>query len=126
MKWLHKKELKDINSLKKVEETFGIKFPSDYQNIVLENKAATPSPNTVDTSRQTGKAFGELLNFNLDENEKNTWVVCTMQQNPNPRKLIATKIEREQFSVLFKGDKKRIFLPLVTEIQLKNLFVKNL
>lgn len=43
---------------------------------------------------------------------KNTWVVCTMQQNPGPGKLIPTKFsgEREQFSVLFKGDKERIFL----------------
>ncbi|WP_435523823.1 hypothetical protein [Chryseobacterium indoltheticum] len=43
---------------------------------------------------------------------KNTWVVCTMQQNPGPGKLIATNFpgEREQFSVLFKGDKERIFL----------------
>lgn len=43
---------------------------------------------------------------------KNTWVVCTMQQNPTPGKLIATKFpgERERFSVLFKGDKDLIFL----------------
>ncbi len=43
---------------------------------------------------------------------QNTWVVCTMQQNPTPGKLIATKFsgERKQFSVLFKGDKERIFL----------------
>ncbi|MGC5746574.1 SMI1/KNR4 family protein [Chryseobacterium sp. NFX27] len=69
MKWLYKKELKDFNSIKNVEDVFGIKFPSDYKNIVLENNAATPSPNTIDTSRQTGKAFGELLNFNLDSSE---------------------------------------------------------
>ena len=43
---------------------------------------------------------------------KNTWVVCTMQQNPSPGKLIATEFpgEREQFSILFKGDEERIFL----------------
>ena len=43
---------------------------------------------------------------------QNTWVVCTMQQNPTPGKLIATNFpgEREQFSVLFKGDKELIFL----------------
>lgn len=69
MKWLYKKALKDSNSIEKVENAFGVKFPSDYTNIVLENNAATPSPNTIDTSRQIGKAFGELLNFNLDVNE---------------------------------------------------------
>ena len=43
---------------------------------------------------------------------KNTWVVCTMQQNPTPGKLIATRFpgEREHFSVLFKGDIERVFL----------------
>ncbi|KMQ59757.1 hypothetical protein ACM40_16705 [Chryseobacterium sp. BLS98] len=69
MKWLYKKELKDTNSIQKVEEILGIKFPSDYINVVLENNAATPSPNTIDTNRQVGKAFGELLNFNLDSEE---------------------------------------------------------
>jgi len=69
MKWLYKKALKDSNSIEKVEDALGVKFPSDYTNIVLENNAATPSPNTIDTSRQKGKAFGELLNFNLDVNE---------------------------------------------------------
>lgn len=69
MKWLYKKALKDSNSIEKVEDALGVKFPSDYTNIVLENNAAAPSPNTIDTSRQKGKAFGELLNFNLDVNE---------------------------------------------------------
>lgn len=69
MKWLYKKELKDGNSVKNVEEVFGVKFPLDYRNIVLQHNASSPSPNTLDTIRQTGKAFGELLNFNLDSEE---------------------------------------------------------
>ncbi|WP_316797272.1 SMI1/KNR4 family protein [Pedobacter agri] len=69
MRWLHKKALKDINSINKVEETFGIKFPIDFQHIVKSHNAATPYPNEVDTSREKGKAFGELLNFNLDASD---------------------------------------------------------
>ncbi|MGQ7856667.1 SMI1/KNR4 family protein [Pedobacter sp. WC2501] len=46
-----------------------MRFPSDYKDIVLAYNAATPSPNAIDTSRQTGKAFGELLNFNLGAEE---------------------------------------------------------
>ncbi|MDH6252790.1 hypothetical protein M2347_002517 [Chryseobacterium sp. H1D6B] len=45
---------------------------------------------------------------------QNTWVVCTLQQNPGPGKLIATNFpkERTQFSVLYKGDKDLIFLTI--------------
>ncbi|RLJ69342.1 hypothetical protein BCL90_5264 [Pedobacter alluvionis] len=42
MKWLYKKDLTDINSIKKVEDAFGIRFPSDYKDIVLAYNAATP------------------------------------------------------------------------------------
>ncbi|SUJ04693.1 SMI1 / KNR4 family [Sphingobacterium spiritivorum] len=69
MKWLYKKHLKEVNSIQKVENRLGITFPLDYINIVKEHNACTPSPNTIDTSRQSGKAFGELLNFNLDTTE---------------------------------------------------------
>lgn len=43
---------------------------------------------------------------------QNTWVVCTFQQNTGPQKLIATKYERQQFSVLYKGDEDLIFLTI--------------
>ncbi|MDR2231329.1 MAG: SMI1/KNR4 family protein [Flavobacteriaceae bacterium] len=69
MKWLYTKNLKDVNSIQRVESQLGVKFPLDYINIVKEHNASTPSPNTIDTSRQRGKAFGELLDFNLDAEE---------------------------------------------------------
>ncbi|WP_104381605.1 SMI1/KNR4 family protein [Sphingobacterium sp. HMA12] len=69
MKWLYGTELKDRGSLVKVESHLGITFPSDFRKVILEHNAATPSPNTIDTLRQAGKAFGELLNFNLDAAE---------------------------------------------------------
>ncbi|SHK45644.1 PAAR-like protein [Chryseobacterium polytrichastri] len=43
---------------------------------------------------------------------QNTWVVCTFQENTGPQKLIATKYERKQFSILYKGDEKLIFLTI--------------
>ncbi len=69
MNWLYEKKLKNPQSISEVETIFGIKFPQDYKKIVLEHNAATPSPNTIDTKRETGKAFGEILNFNLDAKE---------------------------------------------------------
>ncbi|WP_160139743.1 SMI1/KNR4 family protein [Chryseobacterium sp. c4a] len=69
MKWLFKKDLKDIHSIQKVETEWGIQFPPDYIDIVRIYNASTPSPNTIDTSRLRGKAFGELLDFNLDSQE---------------------------------------------------------
>jgi len=86
MKWLYKKDLKDINSIKKVEQAFGFRFPSDYKKIVLAYNGATPSPNAIDTSRQTGKAFGELLDFNLDANE-NIIILYEELKNKIPEKV---------------------------------------
>jgi len=86
MKWLHKRNLEDVNSIKKVEKTFGVKFPSDYINIILAYNAAMPDPNTIDTSRQTGKAFGELLSFNLDA-EENIMILYQELKNKIPEKV---------------------------------------
>ncbi|WP_162268231.1 SMI1/KNR4 family protein, partial [Chryseobacterium cucumeris] len=69
MKWLYEKQLKNPMSISEVENSFGIKFPEDYKKIVLEHNAAMPTPNTIDTSREKAKAFGEILNFNLDADE---------------------------------------------------------
>lgn len=69
MKWLFKKDLKDPNSIQEVEDRLKVKFPLDYINIVREHNASTPSPNTIDTFRQQGKAFGELLDFNVEAEE---------------------------------------------------------
>ena len=86
MKWLYRKELKDRGSLAKVEAYFGIKFPSDFREVVLEHNAATPTPNTIDTSRQTGKAFGELIDFNLDARE-NIISLYNQLENKIPAKI---------------------------------------
>lgn len=53
---------------------------------------------------------------------QNTWVVCTFQQNTGPQKLIATKYERQQFTVLYKGDEKLIFLT-VGDRNIKEKFI---
>lgn len=86
MKWLFKKDLKDEGSIQKVENQLKIKFPSDYINIVRKYNASTPSPNTIDTWRQKGKAFGELLNFNLDDRE-NMISLYEAIQNKIPEKV---------------------------------------
>lgn len=86
MKWLNKKDLDDINSIKMVEEAFGVKFPSDYINIILAYNAAMPDPNTIDTLRKTGKAFGELLSFNLDADE-NIMILYKELKNKIPEKV---------------------------------------
>ncbi|MEB4759321.1 SMI1/KNR4 family protein [Chryseobacterium indologenes] len=69
MNWFYEKQLKNPQSISEVENIFGIKFPEDYKKIVLEHNGAMPTPNTIDTFREKGKAFGEVLNFNLDADE---------------------------------------------------------
>jgi len=86
MKWLYTKNLKDVNSIQRVESQLGVKFPLDYINIVKEHNSSTPSPNTIDTSRQRGKAFGELLDFNLDA-EQNIISLYDEIKNKIPKKV---------------------------------------
>lgn len=86
MKWLFKKDLKDPNSIQKVEDQLKVKFPLDYIHIVREYNASTPSLNTIDTFRQKGKAFGELLDFNL-EAEENIISLYEMIKNRIPEKV---------------------------------------
>lgn len=69
MNWLYSKKLERIESIHDVESFFNVKFPADFISIVKEYNAGMPNPNVIDTNRAKGKAFGELLNFNLDSNE---------------------------------------------------------
>lgn len=69
MKWEFTKTLKNINSIAQVEYEFGKELPKDYKDLIIEYNSGSPNPNTLDTKNKKGKAFGELLNFNLDEKD---------------------------------------------------------
>jgi len=70
MNWNFVEKLKNEHDLATIEEAFGIKFPQSLLKLVNEFNNGTPSPNTFDTELLVGKSFGELLNFNLG-NENN-------------------------------------------------------
>ncbi|WP_294208591.1 PAAR-like protein [uncultured Chryseobacterium sp.] len=53
---------------------------------------------------------------------QDTWAVCTFQQSTGPQKLIATKYERKQFTVLYKGNENFIFLT-VGDRNIKEKFI---
>ncbi len=67
MKWMNVKKLRNSYSIAQVENEFGRKLPQDYKDLILHHNNGYPEPNTFDTKHKKGKAFGELLNFNLDE-----------------------------------------------------------
>lgn len=67
MKWRKVIQLKNKNSIRKVENEFEIKFPLDFIELIIKHNAGIPIPSTFDTERIKGKDFGELLNFNLNE-----------------------------------------------------------
>ena len=67
MNWNFVKKLKEENYIATVEQSFGIEFPESLLNLIREFNNGTPSPNTFDTELLVGKSFGELLNFNLDD-----------------------------------------------------------
>lgn len=53
---------------------------------------------------------------------QDTWAVCTFQQNTGPQKLIATRYDRKQFTVLYKSDKNFIFLT-VSDKNIREKFI---
>ncbi|RFZ90984.1 SMI1/KNR4 family protein [Mucilaginibacter conchicola] len=67
MEWKHAKPLKDVNTITQVEQELGVKFPVAFTEIIKEHNNGSPKSDTFDTEKRTGKAFGELLNFNLTE-----------------------------------------------------------
>lgn len=67
MEWRFVKPLKDESAIEKVEKELGIKFPVDFVALVKEYNNGSPRTDTFDTKKRTGKAFGELLNFNMNE-----------------------------------------------------------
>jgi hypothetical protein len=56
--------LKDVVE---VEKKFGIKFPIDYIDCILENHEGYPSLNAFDYEKVKGAAFNHLLSFNHQE-----------------------------------------------------------
>ncbi|WP_442587476.1 SMI1/KNR4 family protein [Pedobacter sp. AW31-3R] len=67
MKWNFVENLEKESYITSVEQALAIRFPKSFTNLVKEFNHGTPSPNTFDTELLTGKSFGELLNFNLDQ-----------------------------------------------------------
>lgn len=78
MKWRNVKKLKNSYSITQVENEFGKKLPQDYKDLILHHNNGYPEPNTLNTTHKKGKAFGELLNFNLNEKgnilENYSWI----------------------------------------------------
>lgn len=66
MKWSSVEKLKNENDILVVEEKFGVKFPIEFINLVEKFNHGSAFPDTFDTYSLKGKAFGRLLNFNLD------------------------------------------------------------
>ena len=56
--------LKDVVE---VEKKFGIKFPIDYIDCILENHEGYPSLNVFDYGKVKGAVFNHLLSFNQQE-----------------------------------------------------------
>ena len=66
MKWKYCEPLNDSKKIDKVEEIFGIKFPLDFSNILMDNNAGHPEKSLFDTNKSKERIFGSLLDFNLD------------------------------------------------------------
>lgn len=64
MKWTFIKKLESDNLIMQIEKKWKIIFPEDFKKTIIHYNAGFPEPNTIDTERQKGKAFGELLDFN--------------------------------------------------------------
>ena len=66
MKWSSIEKLENESNISIVEEKFGIKFPLEFIDLIREYNHGTAFPDTFDTNKLKGKAFGRLLSFNLN------------------------------------------------------------
>jgi hypothetical protein len=56
----------DESLIRETESVFGIKFPLDYIDCVLENNGGTPIPNSFDFPDRKGAVFVRLLSHKKD------------------------------------------------------------
>ncbi|MDW4511787.1 SMI1/KNR4 family protein [Priestia megaterium] len=56
-----------LKEVVEVEKKFGVKFPMDYIDCILENHEGYPSRNAFDYGKVKGAAFNHLLSFNQQE-----------------------------------------------------------
>lgn len=59
----------DESVIKEAEDTFNIKYPEDYKNIVREYNNARPTINTFDTEVSKEHVFKKLLSLKKDDIE---------------------------------------------------------
>lgn len=67
MNWKYISKLKDQNFLWEVESIFEVELPEDFKKIINENNAGYPEKEGFDTSLSKERVFGNLLDFNLNE-----------------------------------------------------------
>jgi hypothetical protein len=64
--WLAVKKIQGIDGkIKQVENTFGIQFPNDFRQCIIENNAGYPKPDCFYIGFK-GEVFNNLLTFDLE------------------------------------------------------------
>lgn len=68
--WLFTDKSVDEKTISEIEKSFGIKFPQDYKECVLQNNGGCPKPDNFDFSDENegGAVFNNLLSFTGDFN----------------------------------------------------------
>ncbi|WEA45441.1 SMI1/KNR4 family protein [Priestia aryabhattai] len=72
VKWILTKKLEKTEELNRFEQTYSIKFPVQFKEIVLENNAGRPRPNVFDSSERTELVAKALLSFDSSHPD-NIW-----------------------------------------------------
>ncbi|WP_143318605.1 SMI1/KNR4 family protein [Clostridium sp. HBUAS56017] len=66
LRWICENDNIGVEIISKVENTFGVKFPKDYIEIVMKNDGGYPKPNRFNLNGN-GEVFNNLLSFDEED-----------------------------------------------------------
>lgn len=69
MEYKYIKELKDINSIKEIEEKYKVKIPEILKNIIIRYNGGRPVKNIFMTKESKEKVIKTLLSYNQSDRE---------------------------------------------------------
>lgn len=79
MEWKYVKKIKDVNSIKEIENKYSIQLPVYLKNIIIKYNGGRPLNRIFDTNREKEKVMKSLLSYNVEDKENVYFLVIYLK-----------------------------------------------
>ncbi len=73
LEWKHLREEITIDTIRKVEGIFSVKFPIEYINLITKYHGSRPSPNIIKFSDNSSETLESFLSFDSKDDDYIEW-----------------------------------------------------